>query len=61
MGPLCTGDEGHGRFWLNLEGLFQMHVNPLTVQKQYTCPPMLPAAPVTPEQGSRPNVEGMTY
>jgi hypothetical protein len=36
-----------------------MHVNPLTVQKQHTCPPMLPAAPVTPEQGSRPNFEGM--
>ncbi len=59
MGSLCTGEEGRGRFWLHLGSLFQMHVNPLTVQEQHTCPSMLPPFPVTPEQGSRPNFAGM--
>jgi len=31
VGSLRTGEEGRWRFWLHLEDLFQMHVNPLTV------------------------------
>ncbi len=36
-----------------------MHVNPLTAQELHAYPSMLPATPVTPEQGSRPNFEGV--
>jgi hypothetical protein len=50
VSALAPREQGRVRFWLNLEGLFQMHINPLIAQELHAFPPMLPSAPVTPEE-----------
>jgi hypothetical protein len=47
------------RCWLNLEGMFQVHVNPLIAQELHASPSMLPPTPVTPEERLTPDDERM--
>ena len=57
VSPLRTREQKRVRFWLNLEGLFQMHVDSLTAQQLDAGPSMLSPAPVTPEERSRADFE----
>jgi hypothetical protein len=54
---LATREQRRGRCWLNLESLFQVHVNSLTAQELHASPSMLPPTPVTPEERLTPDNE----
>ena len=55
----ASRERGRVRCWLNLEGLFQMYINPLIAHKLHACPSMLPSTPVTPEERPIPDDEWM--
>jgi hypothetical protein len=59
VSPLAPREQGRVRFWLNVEGLFQLHVNPLIAHKLHTFPSMLLPTPVTPEERLTPDAERM--
>jgi hypothetical protein len=59
VSPLAPREQGSACFWLHLEGLFLMHINPLIAYKLNTFPSMLPPTPVAPEERLAPDDEWM--
>ncbi len=59
MGAPRTGKDSHRVVWLGRRSLRKCDLNPLVAQQAHAGSAMLPATPITPEQGSRPNRERM--
>jgi hypothetical protein len=59
VSPLAPREQGRVRFWLSLEGLFQVHVNPLIAPELHAFPSRLSSTPVTPEERLTPDNEWM--
>src|SRR6266567_995396 len=59
MGALRTGKDSHRVVWLGRRGLRKRDLTPLVAQQAHAGSAMLPATPITPEQGSRPNLQRM--
>jgi hypothetical protein len=58
MRSLRTGERWRRDRWVGRQSRLALHLQVLAVQLQ-ACPPMLPTAPVTPENGFRPNDQWM--
>src|SRR5215471_7965708 len=59
MGALRTGKDAYRATQLGRRGLRKCDLQPLVAQQAHAGSAMLPAAPITPSQGSRPNQERM--
>jgi hypothetical protein len=59
MGALRTGKDAYRAVWLGRRGLRKCDLHSLVAQQAHTGSAMLPASPITPSQGSRPNLERM--
>src|SRR6266849_2507803 len=55
MGALRTGKNDFQALWLRRQSLRKCDLNPLVAQQAHAGSAMLPATPILPEQGSRPN------
>lgn len=55
----CSGKGQRRTSSLRNAVRFLLHLHPLVTKQVDASTPMLPAAPVTPEQGSHPNFEGV--
>jgi len=59
MRPLRTGQGGRGDVWTGRAGLIHLYLHALVTQELDAHTPMKPSAPVSPEQGSRTDHQGM--
>jgi hypothetical protein len=59
MRPLRTGQRRRWERWSGRKTLFSPHLHALVTKELHTRPPMLPAAPVFPEDGFRPDDQWM--
>ena len=59
MRPLRTGQRRRWERWSGRKTLFYSHLHALVTKKLHTRPPMLPAAPILPEDGFRPDDQWM--
>ena len=59
MGALCTRQDYLRRVGLSRQSLREGDLYSLVAQQAYAGSAMLSAAPITPSQGSRPNLERM--
>jgi hypothetical protein len=57
--PLRTGQRRRWERWSGRKTLYYPHLHALVTKKLQTCPPMLPAAPILPEDGFRPDDQWM--
>jgi hypothetical protein len=55
MGTLRAGQGRRRSRWVSLASPFHLHLNPLATTEPQGSPPMLPAAPILPEDGERPD------
>jgi hypothetical protein len=59
MCPLRSQEKRRRVYWLVLEGLLKLHLDLLATHELHGCSAMLPAVPISPEQRSCPDFEGM--
>ena len=59
MGTLRTGKDSCRALWLGRGSLRKCYLNPLVAQQAHAGSTMLPAIPILPEQGGRPNLKRM--
>jgi hypothetical protein len=59
MRPLRPGQGNSRANWVGRESRLHLYLQALACEQLHAGPPMLPSAPVTPEQRSRPHGKGM--
>lgn len=59
MRALCTGQGRGGERWSGSKTQFYLHLHALMTKELHTRPPMLPPAPILPEDGERPDDQWM--
>src|SRR6266487_3496564 len=59
MRPLCPRQRRRWERWNGRKTRFYPHLHALVTKELHPPPPMLPPAPITPEDGQRPDGQGM--